>query len=122
VRKTYCVPVRESQAGTLALRLLLIGAPGAGKGTQAERLAERFGIAHVSSGDLLRQHVQDQTSIGRMIKSCLDHGEPAARIVSTLVWAEPTPQSRQRSPRWHAFGSGRARIRGPSCEVERIRR
>jgi len=57
------------------MRLLLIGAPGAGKGTQAERLAERFGIAHVSSGDLLRQHVQDQTSIGRMIKSCLDHGE-----------------------------------------------
>ena len=57
------------------MRLLLIGAPGAGKGTQAERLAERFGIAHISSGDLLRQHVKDHTSIGQMIRSYLDHGE-----------------------------------------------
>jgi adenylate kinase len=57
------------------MRLLLIGAPGAGKGTQAERLAERFGIAHISSGDLLRQHVKDRTSLGRTIKSYLDHGD-----------------------------------------------
>ena len=57
------------------LRLLMIGAPGAGKGTQAERLAKRFGITHISSGDLLRQHVKDHTSIGQMIKSYLDHGD-----------------------------------------------
>jgi adenylate kinase len=57
------------------MRLLLIGAPGAGKGTQAELLAKRFGIAHISSGDLLRQHVKDQTSIGQMIKSYLDRGD-----------------------------------------------
>jgi adenylate kinase len=57
------------------MRLLLIGAPGAGKGTQAERLAERFGIAHISSGDLLRQHVRDQTSLGQTIKSYVDHGD-----------------------------------------------
>jgi adenylate kinase len=68
------------------MRLLLIGAPGAGKGTQAERLARRFGIAHISSGDLLRQHVKDQTSIGRMIKSYLDHGElvPDAIVMDML--------------------------------------
>jgi len=57
------------------MRILLIGAPGAGKGTQAERLAERFGIAHISSGDLLRQHVKDRTSLGQTIKSYLDHGD-----------------------------------------------
>jgi adenylate kinase len=57
------------------MRLLLIGAPGAGKGTQAERLAARFGIAHISSGDLLRQHVLDQTSLGRTVKSYLDRGD-----------------------------------------------
>jgi adenylate kinase len=57
------------------VRLLLIGAPGSGKGTQAEKLAERFGIAHISSGDLLRQHVQDQTTLGRTIKSYLDRGD-----------------------------------------------
>jgi adenylate kinase len=57
------------------MRLLLIGAPGAGKGTQAERLAERFGLAHVSSGELLRQHVRDQTSLGQTIKSYVGNGD-----------------------------------------------
>ncbi len=57
------------------MRLLLIGAPGAGKGTQAELLAERFGITHISSGDLLRQHVRDQTALGQTIKSYLDRGD-----------------------------------------------
>jgi adenylate kinase len=57
------------------MRLLLIGAPGAGKGTQAELLAARFGIAHISSGDLLRQHVRDQTPLGRTVKSYLDRGD-----------------------------------------------
>ena len=56
------------------MRLLLIGAPGSGKGTQAQRLAERFGIAHISSGDLLRQNVKDETSIGLTIKQYVDAG------------------------------------------------
>jgi adenylate kinase len=57
------------------MRLLLIGAPGAGKGTQAERLAKRFGITHISSGDLLRQHVRDQTALGQTIRSYVDRGD-----------------------------------------------
>ncbi len=57
------------------MRLLLIGAPGAGKGTQAERLSERFHITHISSGDLLRQHVKDKTSIGQKIKAYVDAGD-----------------------------------------------
>jgi adenylate kinase len=57
------------------MRLLLIGAPGAGKGTQAGRLAARFGIAHISSGDLLRQHVRDRTSLGQRVKSYVDNGD-----------------------------------------------
>jgi adenylate kinase len=57
------------------MRLLLIGAPGAGKGTQAERLAKRFGIAHICSGDLLRQHIEDQTSLGQTIKSYIERGD-----------------------------------------------
>ena len=56
------------------MRLLLIGAPGAGKGTQAGRLAARFGITHISSGDLLRQHVRDRTSLGQRVKSFVDNG------------------------------------------------
>jgi adenylate kinase len=57
------------------MRLLLIGAPGAGKGTQAELLAERLGITHISSGDLLRQHVRDETALGQTIRSYVDHGD-----------------------------------------------
>ncbi len=57
------------------MRLLLIGAPGSGKGTQAVRLAERFGITHISSGDLLRQHVRDLTPIGQTIKEYVDAGD-----------------------------------------------
>jgi adenylate kinase len=57
------------------MRLLLIGAPGAGKGTQAELLARRFGITHISSGDLLRQHVRNQTSLGQLAKKYVDNGD-----------------------------------------------
>ena len=93
------------------MRLLLIGAPGAGKGTQAERLAERFGITHISSGDLLRQHVKDRTSIGRMVTSYLDHGDlvpdgvvmdmlrkpvvAAAQAIQDAVWRPAYPEVRR---------------------------
>ena len=68
------------------MRLLLIGAPGAGKGTQAGRLAERFRITHISSGDLLRQHVKDRTSIGQTIKAYVDAGDlvPDAVVMDML--------------------------------------
>lgn len=68
------------------MRLLLIGAPGAGKGTQAELLAERFNITHISSGDLLRQHVKEQTSIGQKIKAYVDAGDlvPDAVVMDML--------------------------------------
>lgn len=68
------------------MRLLLIGAPGSGKGTQAERLAQRYGIIHISSGDLLRQHVREQTALGRQIKSYLDRGDlvPIGMVLDML--------------------------------------
>jgi adenylate kinase len=58
-----------------AMRLLLIGAPGSGKGTQAVRIAERLGITHISSGDLLRQHVTDGTAIGRQVQQYVSRGD-----------------------------------------------
>jgi adenylate kinase len=57
------------------MRMLLIGAPGAGKGTQAITIAERFGVAHISSGDLLRKHVAEGTSIGRAAKEYIARGD-----------------------------------------------
>ena len=64
------------------MRLLLIGAPGAGKGTQADRIAAHFGVVHISSGDLLRKHVADGTAIGRAAKEYMDRGE---LVPNTLV-------------------------------------
>ena len=68
------------------MRILLIGAPGAGKGTQAELIAERFHIAHISSGDLLRMHVQQNTTIGRSAREYLAKGDlvPDAVVMDML--------------------------------------
>lgn len=57
------------------MRLLLIGAPGAGKGTQATRIAEHFRVAHISSGDLLREHVTNATAIGRKAQEYMERGD-----------------------------------------------
>lgn len=57
------------------MRLLLIGAPGAGKGTQALRLAEILGLTHISSGDLLRQHVAAGTTLGRTVQQYVQAGD-----------------------------------------------
>lgn len=55
--------------------VILLGAPGSGKGTQAARLSERLGIPHVATGDLLRENISRETEIGRGAKSFLDAGE-----------------------------------------------
>jgi adenylate kinase len=56
-------------------RLLLIGAPGAGKGTQAVKLAETFGIPAISTGDIFRDNVKNETALGKLAKSFMDRGE-----------------------------------------------
>lgn len=56
-------------------RLLLLGAPGSGKGTQGERLAERYGAPHVSTGDLLRAQVAAGTDLGRQAQPYMDCGD-----------------------------------------------
>jgi adenylate kinase len=68
------------------MRLLLIGAPGAGKGTQAVRLAERLGITHISSGDLLRQHVTEETPLGKQVQKYVSRGDlvPDAMVLDML--------------------------------------
>lgn len=55
-------------------RALLLAPPGAGKGTQGERLAERHGVPHLATGDLLRDHVARGTALGRAAKEYMDEG------------------------------------------------
>jgi adenylate kinase len=57
------------------IRLLLIGAPGAGKGTQAEKLAEAFEIPAISTGDIFRHNVKNETELGKQAKAFMDRGE-----------------------------------------------
>ncbi len=56
-------------------RLIFLGAPGAGKGTQAKVLAESHNIPHISTGDILRQAVADRSPLGLLAKSYMDRGE-----------------------------------------------
>jgi adenylate kinase len=56
------------------LNLILLGPPGAGKGTQAERLQDDFPLAYVATGDMLRQAVADETDLGREAKAYMDRG------------------------------------------------
>jgi adenylate kinase len=55
--------------------IILLGPPGAGKGTQAKMLHERLGVTHVSSGDLFRENISKGTPLGKQVKSYLDRGE-----------------------------------------------
>lgn len=57
------------------MRLVLLGAPGAGKGTQAKKLIEKYGIPQISTGDILRKAVADATPLGKEAKSYMDKGE-----------------------------------------------
>ncbi|AXE38149.1 adenylate kinase [Acidipropionibacterium virtanenii] len=57
------------------MRLLIIGAPGAGKGTQATAIAEHYGIPAVSTGDIFRANINNGTELGRKVESIMDAGE-----------------------------------------------
>lgn len=57
------------------MNIVLLGAPGAGKGTQAAKLVEKFGYAHISTGDMLRAAVKNQTPLGLEAKKYMDAGD-----------------------------------------------
>lgn len=59
----------------MATYLVLLGPPGAGKGTQAKRLAAALELPHISSGDIFRQHLQQNTELGKQARSYIDRGE-----------------------------------------------
>lgn len=56
-------------------RLLIVGPPGAGKGTQAARISERYGIPTISTGDIFRKNIAEQTELGVQVKAIVDAGD-----------------------------------------------
>ena len=83
--------------GKPSMRIVLLGPPGAGKGTQAGRIVERFDIPHLSTGDMLRAAVQAETSIGRKAKDIMTRGElvPDALVVAAVIERIKQPDTRR---------------------------
>lgn len=57
------------------MRLIIVGPPGAGKGTQAVKIAEKHGLVHISTGDMLRAEIKKESELGKMAKSMIERGE-----------------------------------------------
>ena len=56
------------------MRIIMLGAPGAGKGTQAKKIAEKYNIPHISTGDIFRANIKNGTELGVKAKSYMDQG------------------------------------------------
>jgi len=79
------------------MRLILFGPPGAGKGTQASRISSKYGILHISTGDILRAAVKEGTGLGRLAKSYMDKGDlvPDEVVIGIIKERIRKPDSRE---------------------------
>lgn len=78
------------------MNIIMLGAPGAGKGTQAELIAEKYGIPHISTGDIFRMNIRENTELGQKVKVYLDNGDLVPDDLTTNLVSD--------------------RIRKPDCE------
>ena len=62
------------------MRIIMLGAPGAGKGTQAKKIAEKYGIPHISTGDIFRANIKNGTELGKKAK------ESSSRMPRTAMF------------------------------------
>ena len=83
--------------------LILFGPPGSGKGTQSEKIVEKFDFIHLSTGDLLRQEISDKTPLGMEAKNFMDKGQlvPDEVVIGMIdSCLEKHPDSKRLPVRW----------------------
>jgi len=80
------------------IKVVFLGPPGAGKGTQAVRIAEKYNVPHISTGDILRAAVKEGTELGKLAKSYMDRGElvPDEVIIGIIKERLSQPDVRER--------------------------
>ena len=69
------------------MKIIMLGAPGAGKGTQAKKIAEKYSIPHISTGDIFRANIKNGTELGQKAKTYMDQGllVPDELVVDLVV-------------------------------------
>ena len=65
------------------MKIIMLGAPGAGKGTQAKQIADKYGVPHISTGDIFRANIKNGTELGKKAKEYMDQG-----LLVILLWTE----------------------------------
>ena len=75
------------------MKIVLLGAPGAGKGTQATKIAEKYGITHISTGDIFRKNLKEGTPVGLKAKAYIDKGQLVPDEVTCEIVAERLKES-----------------------------
>ncbi len=82
----FIVPCLISK-GEKGMKIIMLGAPGAGKGTQAKRIAEKYSIPHISTGDIFRANIKNNTELGQKAKTYMDQGllVPDELVVDLVV-------------------------------------
>lgn len=69
------VLIDPAGVGGRSLDIVLLGAPGSGKGTQAQQICQQFKLVHIATGDLFRENLKNQTDLGKLAKTFMDRGE-----------------------------------------------
>ena len=97
------------------MRMVLLGAPGAGKGTQCKKIAERYGLEHLSSGDILRQERADGTELGKKAQRFMDSGE----LVPDNIIVEMMAQAINKAPKGGFVLDGFPRTVNQAVELDK---
>ena len=86
------------------MRIIMLGAPGAGKGTQAKKIAEKYGIPHISTGDIFRANIKNGTELGKKAKTYMDQGLLVRmNLPATLLWTESSSRMPRTAMFWMVF-------------------